>query len=304
MERVFPILLIAVSASLWGMIAIFVRTLSDAGFTPMEIVTLRVVTAVIILGIIGIFRYPRQMTIKVSDVKLFIGTGILSIVFFNWCYFTSINELNLSFAVILLYTSPAFVVILSSIFLKERMNKKKLISVLGTITGCILIAGVSLNDTGTMNLAGLVTGLGAGLGYALYSVFGKIALNKYTPFTVTLYTFLIASITLLPITGLWEKARLLANGEVLLYSVGLGLLPTVIAYICYTKGLEKVESSKAAIIATVEPVVATILSVFLYREGFGLLQFIGTTVILLSVIFINLPKDYFSNRPREKASIT
>ncbi|OLS40288.1 DMT family transporter [Bacillus sp. MRMR6] len=304
MERFIPIFLIAVSASLWGMIAIFVRTLSDAGFTSMEIVTLRVVTAVIILGIIGIFRYPKQMTIKVSDVKLFIGTGILSIVFFNWCYFTSINQLNLSFAVILLYTSPAFVVILSSIFLKERMNQKKLLSVLGTIIGCILIAGVSLNDTGTMNLAGLVTGLGAGLGYALYSIFGKFALNKYTPFTVTLYTFLIAAITLLPITGLWEKARLLVNGEVLLYSVGLGLLPTVIAYIFYTKGLEKVESSKAAIVATVEPVVATILSVFLYRESFGLLQFTGTAVILLSVIFINLPKDYGSKKHKEKASIT
>jgi drug/metabolite transporter, DME family len=304
MERVIPILLIAVSASLWGMIAIFVRTLSDVGFTSMEIVTLRVVTALIILGMIGIFRYPKQMKIKVSDVKLFVGTGILSIVFFNWCYFTSINQLNLSFAVILLYTSPAFVVILSSIFLHERMNKKKLIAVIGTVTGCILIAGVSLNDTGTINLAGLVTGLGAGLGYALYSIFGKFALNKYTPFTVTLYTFLIAAIALLPITAIWEKARLLANGEVLLYSVGLGLFPTVIAYICYTKGLEKVESSKAAIVATVEPVVATILSVFLYQEGFGLLQFIGTTVIILSVILINLPKEFLGKRQREKASIT
>jgi drug/metabolite transporter, DME family len=304
MERVIPILLIAVSASLWGMIAIFVRTLSDVGFTSMEIVTLRVVTALIILGMIGILRYPKQMKIKVSDVKLFVGTGILSIVFFNWCYFTSINQLNLSFAVILLYTSPAFVVILSSIFLHERMNKKKLIAVIGTVTGCILIAGVSLNDTGTFNLAGLVTGLGAGLGYALYSIFGKFALNKYTPFTVTLYTFLIAAIALLPITALWEKAGLLANGEVLLYSVGLGLFPTVIAYICYTKGLEMVESSKAAIVATVEPVVATILSVFLYQEGFGLLQFIGTTVIILSVIFINLPKDYFRKMHKEKASIS
>ncbi|MEW9049886.1 MAG: EamA family transporter [Neobacillus sp.] len=304
MERVIPILLIAVSASLWGMIAIFVRTLSDVGFTSMEIVTLRVVTALIILGMIGIFRYPKQMKIKVSDVKLFVGTGILSIVFFNWCYFTSINQLNLSFAVILLYTSPAFVVILSGIFLHERMNKKKLIAVIGTVTGCILIAGVSLNDTGTINLAGLVTGLGAGLGYALYSIFGKFALNKYTPYTVTLYTFLIAAIALLPITAIWEKARLLANGEVLLYSVGLGLFPTVIAYICYTKGLEKVESSKAAIVATVEPVVATILSVFLYQEGFGLLQFIGTTVIILSVILINLPKEFLGKRQREKASIT
>jgi drug/metabolite transporter (DMT)-like permease len=53
------------------------------------------------------------------------------------------------------------------------------------------------------------------------------------------------------------------------------------------------DSSKASIIATVEPVAATLLSVFLYKEDFGILEFIGTTIILFSVILINLPKTFF-----------
>jgi drug/metabolite transporter, DME family len=293
MGKLGPILLIAISASMWGIIAIFVRKLASLGFTPMEIVTIRVVTAVLLLAMIGLLKYPGQMKIQLCDVRYFIGTGIFSIVLFNWCYFTSINQLSLSFAVILLYTAPAFVVILSYLFLKERMDSMKVISVVGTLLGCILIAGINLKETPSMNLIGIITGLGAGFGYALYTIFGKFALVKYRPFTVTFYTFLVASLTLLLFTDLFEKGSILLSRDVILYGLGLGLFPTVLAYLFYTKGLEKMESSKASIIATVEPVAATLLSVFLYKEDFGILQFIGTAIILLSVILINLPKTFF-----------
>jgi drug/metabolite transporter, DME family len=293
MGKIGPIILIATSAIMWGIIAIFVRKLSSLGFTPMEIVTIRVVTAVFLLGIIGLLKYPKQMKIQLRDSKYFIGTGIFSIVLFNWCYFSSINQLSLSFAVILLYTAPTFVVILSYLFLKESMDALKIISVIGTLIGCTLIVGFNLKETPSMNLVGIITGLGAGFGYALYTIFGKFALVRYRPFTVTFYTFLVASITLLFFTDIFEKGSMLISGEVILYGIGLGLFPTVLAYLFYTKGLEKMEGSKASIITTVEPVAATLLSVFLYKEDFGVLQFIGTAIILLSVILINLPKTYF-----------
>jgi drug/metabolite transporter, DME family len=293
MGKLGPIILIAISAIMWGIIAIFVRKLTSLGFTPMDIVTIRVVTALLLLGMIGLIKFPGQMKIQIRDGKYFIGTGIFSIVLFNWCYFTSINQLSLSFAVILLYTAPAFVVVLSYLFLKESMDSMKIISVIGTLIGCILIVGINLKETPSMTLVGILTGLGAGFGYALYTIFGKFALLKYRPFTVTFYTFLVASIPLLVFTDLFEKGSILYSKEVILYGVGLGLFPTVLAYLFYTKGLEKMESSKASIIATVEPVAATLLSVFLFKEDFGVLQFIGTAFILLSVILINLPKTVF-----------
>lgn len=301
--KAIPFIYIVVSAALWGIIAIFVRKLADYGFSPMEIVSLRVITAAFLLGIIGAIKYRGQMKVKLNDLPLFIGTGILSIVLFNWCYFSAINQMNLSIAVILLYTAPAFVTVLSYLFLKENLNRVKLVSVAGTILGCVLIAGFSVNDTTDLSGAGILTGLGAGFGYALYSIFGKFALNKYPSFTVTFYTFLVAAATLFPLTGLWNKGGLLLNSEVLFYGIGLGLFPTVIAYLLYTKGLEKIESSKAAIIATVEPIVATILSVFLYSEGFGINQGIGATIILLSVLLINIPKTSKQKWLKKKASI-
>jgi drug/metabolite transporter, DME family len=301
-KKLLPIIFISSSAALWGIIAIFVRKLTELGFTPMEIVTVRVVTAAVLLGILGISKYSSQMKIKWMDLKLFIGTGVCSIVLFNWCYFSAINQMSLSIAVILLYTAPVFVTALSFLFLKEKMDTVKLLSVLGTIAGCVMVAGVNLHAT-SFSFIGILTGLGAGFGYALYSIFGKFALKKYQPFTVTFYTFVIASITLLPSTNIWEKGSLLVSHEVLLYGIGLGLFPTVLAYLLYTKGLEKIDTSKASIIATVEPVVATLLSVFLYREGFSVTQGIGTSLILLSVLLVNRSKNNSNQLYEEKASI-
>jgi drug/metabolite transporter, DME family len=298
-----PLLLIALSASLWGLIAIFVRTLSKVGFTPMEIVTIRVATATLMLCFGGLFMYPKQMKIKIADVKLFVGTGICSIVFFNWCYFTTINHMNLSIAVILLYTAPAFVTVLSFFFLNERLNVIKIISVIGTLIGCIFIAGINLSETSSISTIGLITGLGAGFGYSLYSIFGKFALRKYESFTVTFYTFLIATITLIPLTGIWGKWSLIWRSDNLFWALGLGLFPTVIAYFMYTKGLEKMESSKASIIATVEPVVATLLSVIYYQEKLGVMQLIGAAFVLISVILVNLPKVALSLFNKTKAPI-
>ncbi|MGD6898569.1 DMT family transporter [Bacillus infantis] len=289
MKKLMPYFAISAGASLWGLIAYFIRGLSGFGFSSMEIVGIRAVTAAAALLLIGLFLGPGRLALKrPSDIGLFAGTGICSIVFFNWCYFTSINLMDISLAVILLYTSPAFVAVLSYLFLKEKITGRKIIAVCGTIAGCILIAGVG--GGAGLSVTGVIIGLGAGLGYALYSIFGKFALQKYEPFTVTLYTFLTASAVLLPITRLWEKASLFLKPEVLFLGLGLGLLPTVLAYFLYTWGLEKTESSKAAVIATIEPVVAILMGVALYSESLGYMQLSGSIIILLCVILVNLPE--------------
>ncbi|MFD2445798.1 DMT family transporter [Bacillus sp. CGMCC 1.16607] len=291
MKNSLSILMIAVAASLWGIIALFVKELAVIGFSPMEIVSIRVTVAFFVLLIIGISFCRTQLIVKTKDMPIFFGSGIISIVFFNWCYFTTINQMNLSLAVILLYTSPAIVVILSRLFFKESLTKQKIIAVIGTLIGCIFITGVGSDSTGDLTIIGLLTGLGSGLGYALYSIFGKIALKKYPPFTITIYTFLFATVFLLPLTTLWDKRDLLFQANTLLWALGLGILPTVLAYFLYTKGLDKIESSKAAIIATVEPIVATILGIILYKEGMGVWQMVGTGLIFMSVIIVNMRMD-------------
>jgi drug/metabolite transporter, DME family len=288
MSKKMPYMMIAFAAAMWGLIGFFVKGLSAAGFTAMEIVAIRVVTAALILIIVGLSIYRSHLTISLKDLPLFFGTGILSIVFFNWCYFTAIELMNIPIAVALLYTSPAFVAVLSFVFLKERIDRKKLIAIVFTIVGCTLAAGITGQAGASFSALSVLIGLGAGFGYALYSIFGKIALRSYHPFTVTLYTFIVASVALIPTTGIAGKAGIILEGSTLLYAIGLGIFPTVLAYFAYSWGLERTESSTAAVVATLEPVIATLLGVLVYGDRLGIFQLIGSLLIVISVVAVNI----------------
>lgn len=295
MKKLLPFFMIALGAAFWGCIAIFVKGLKVSGFTEMEIVTIRVSFAAIMLTIIGGIRYRKQFKIGVKNLPLFVGTGIFSITFFNWCYFITMDQLGVSLAVILLYTSPAFVAVLSFLFLKEAIKGRKILAIAGTIAGCILITGNPIQNKETLTMIGILTGLGSGLGYALYTIFGKFALRRYSPYTVTLYTFIVAAAVLVPFTGIWQKLNVLFLAEPLLFAIGLAFVPTVMAYLMYTWGLERTEGSIASVIATVEPIVATVLGVFLYNEQMGALHIAGAGLILISVMIINNPKKIQSS---------
>lgn len=280
---------IAAGAALWGIISIFVQFLYASGFTPLQVVAIRAVSsALLLLGYIALTN-RSLLKIQLGDIKYFIGTGIFSIVFFNWCYFTAIQETSVSVAAILLYTAPAFVTVLSRIVFKEWVTKKKMLALLVTFIGCSFVIGILPFADETISMYGMLVGVGSGFGYALYSIFGKFALAKYHTLTVTVYTFLIASLGILPVSGLENSVPLLLNWKVVGFSIGLGLFPTVLAYLLYTFGLSYVESSRASIVATVEPVVAALVGIVLFGDSLTPWQFLGILLVIAAVILIQEP---------------
>jgi drug/metabolite transporter, DME family len=283
-------LMVGLAAALWGCIGIFTEFLNREGFSALEIVTVRVVSAAILLYPFLQLRNPGLLRVRFRDYKYFVGTGILSITFFNWCYFTAINETSLSVAVILLYTGPAFVVILSAILFHEKFTGRKAVSLLLTLAGTVCVAGLFSSGLGSVSTFGIVVGLGAGFGYALYSIFSKFALLRYKPLTIIFYTFLFASLFLLPVTLYTNPgyARLVLIPENLAMIFGLGLVPTVLAYLLYTEGLNRMEAGKASITAMIEPVTATLLGLFLFNEVLTGVQYGGIILVLISITLLHI----------------
>ncbi|MCK6258251.1 DMT family transporter [Fictibacillus sp. KIGAM418] len=282
----WPYIWIASGAALWGTIGIFIKELSSLGFTPIQIVVLRALGAAIAFIIITLFTDRSLLRIKLRDTHYFIGTGLLSIAFFNWCYFQAMEKMSLSVAAVLLYTAPAFVLILSRIFFNDLITGKKLTALGVTFLGCLFVVGYMPSTKAGITLSGLLTGLGAGLGYSLYSIFGKAASAKYQTLTITTFTFIFAGLALFPVSGLASSIHLLENGKALLYISGLGIIPTVFAYILYTVGLRQVEPSRAAIVSTIEPVVATLTGFFLFKEELTLLQTIGILLVISAAVLV------------------
>ncbi len=292
MKKAAPLFVI-IAGCLWGSMGIFVRGLGSYGFTSLEIGALRVFGALLFLGV-GIFLYNKKLLcVRWKDLWCFVGTGIISIVFFNYCYFTTIQLTSLSVAAVLLYTAPVFVTIMSIFLFKEKFHARKLAALIMAFVGCVLVTGI-LSQKLTLTVEGIFLGLGAGVGYAMYSIFGRYAIQRgYESLTISFYTFLFACLGFLPLVNMKHmvtcvKAEWKCAGLIL----GLVLLTTVIAYLTYTLGLTYMEAGRASILASIEPVVATLIGFFLYKEKLSWMTFLGVVLVLGSAIMVNLkPKN-------------
>lgn len=289
-RRLLSVLSILLSGILWGIISIFIRKLSTAGLDSMQICFVRLLFAAPIFIIAALIFSPARMRIRLRDIWIFLGTGVVSVFLFNYFYFYTIIHSEASIAVVLLYTSPIFVMILSRILFKEKIGAEKIISVAMTFIGCILVSGVTEGGTALAPLVALV-GVMSGLFYALYTIFGTFGLKRYDPLTVTAYTFLFAFIASLPFSGIGDIfSPLSATPTLWLWGAGIAVICTVLPYFFYTWGLKAVESSRAAILVAIEPLVASLVGILFYGEGHSFPKILGILFVLGAILLMNTGK--------------
>ncbi len=280
------VLCVLAAGILWGCMGILVRTMNNSGFNSMEVTAFRsFVTAIVMLA--GALLCRREtLKIKVRDIWCFLGTGILSVIFFNVCYFSCMNYTTLSTAAILLYTAPSFVMVMSFFLFKEKFNSKKLVALFMAFLGCVLVSGGFGGSN--ISVVGLLTGLGAGFGYALYSIFSRYALLRgYSTYTITTYTFLFAAVGAIPFVDWKHVGDCLQVGYTALsLEIIMAILTTVVAYLLYTKGLAGLENGKASIIASIEPVMASLVGFVLYQEAMQPLGIVGMLLVLISCLLV------------------
>ncbi len=286
---------IIIAGTLWGIISVFVNQLKDIGFNSMQVVSIRVFFSALILVLYLLIKDINQLKIHLKDIPLFIGTGVGSIIFFNYCYFQAIELIGgASIPALLLYTAPIFVMVLSLILFKEKITKKKLVSLIMTFLGLALVTG-AFSNTNKISAIALLFGLGSGLGYALYSIFGKFLVDKYSAITITTYTFVVATVFSIPFSGIVQKAELIVSPKGIILALSLALISTVLPFLLYTKGLSGMEAGKASILATVEPFVATIIGITFFKETMTASKIIGMLMVLLAIVILNV--NFKSKKP-------
>ena len=279
--------MILAAASMWGTIGFLTRMINPLGFSSLSLIFYRALTTAVIMGIIILFKDKSLFRIKLRDIWIFIGSGVISFFAFNVCYMLSIGENSLAVAAILLYTSPVFVMLLSMLFFKEKISAKKTAALICALCGCAL---VSFGGEVKISFAGLLLGVGSGLGYALYSIFGTVALNRgYSTFTITFYTFLFASVAALSCADFSLTLPLFISDVMNVAIIALfSVWVTVLPYLLYTRGMEYNNATVASIVSTVEPVVAALFGFFAFGENPGASGAAGMALVILSIVILNI----------------
>ncbi|WP_226034798.1 DMT family transporter [Aquibacillus saliphilus] len=284
MNNLFAYGLIVLGASFWGLTGLFVQYLYSFGFSPMEVVTIRLtVSSIILLTVLYVFS-PSYLKINLKHLPYFFGLGVISIAFFNWAYFAVIEKASLSIAVIMVYTSPVFASIIARLLFKELVTYQKAIAILLTIVGCSFVLELLPSGVPSVSITTILLGVLSGLFCSLYSIIGKHVSHIYHPITITIYSMICGSIFMVPTSKIWMKKELFLNWEVWGHILGISVISTIFAYILYTIGLTYVESSKASILSSVELIVSVMLGILLFNDPVNGWQLLGFVLVFLSLI--------------------
>lgn len=275
------------AGSLWGFMGFFRRTLDSMGATAVGVISIRCIFAAVLFGLLILITDRNAFKIKLRDIWIFFGSGVISLLVFGLCYFKAMDYMSLSAAAILLYTAPSFVILMSVPLFGEKITKRKIFAVVLAFAGCCLVSGIGSSQQ-KITLVGLALGLGSGFCYALYSIFGRFALNRgYSPVSINFYACVLASVGALIIDGGTSAAIVCATTPSLLFGAATGLVTCFLPYLLYTYGLSGLENGKASIMASIEPVVATLVGFAVYHEKLTLMSAAGIILVLSAIVLMN-----------------
>ena len=288
------ILMPLIAGILWGSVAIFVRKLTAFGMDSWTILFTRVAVASIIMVIFLLIRNRSLLKIRIRDLWLFAGSGIVAMLGLNYCYTEAINALSVSLAAVLLSLSPVFVMIFAAILFHERITRLKIVCTFFAMAGCFLVSGILEAGAMRWSAYGIIIGVMAAVFYALYSIFSKIAMERdYNVFTITFYSMLLMAIVLLPLTDWNMTAAFVSAAPVknTLFMIVHSLCSNILPYICYTWSLHYVDAGKAAILAAGgEPAAAMIFGIIFFGEIPSVLGILGLIITIIAISILCRPE--------------
>ncbi len=280
--------LAVLAAALWATLGLFGKFLYRYPVDPITVVTLRAIIAAFTLGVgLALYR-PSWLRIARNDVPFFILYGVVGVALNYTSFFLALKWTTVTTAVVLLYTYPALVVVGAMLFLKEPADRPKLLALLLTLVGCLLVAqGYDLAAL-RFNLPGVLCGLGAGATMAGYSLLGKWGVGRYPGWTVVFYAITFGAIALTLWGGMGLASALNYPWPAWILIVGLAWGPTLLAYSLFTLALNYIEAGRASITATLEPMLAAGLAYTLLGERMALPQWAGAVMILMGVLVLQM----------------
>ena len=271
MKKYISYIYVILSAVCWGFIGFSNRLLTAAGIELGNRVFIRNFGTLLVLTVVfGLFH--RQVF-------------LISILLLSLVYFQCQTMCSLSVAAVLLYLAPSFVVLFSAVLWKTPLTKRKLIALVVSLLGCVMVSGILGGDM-TASWAGIGLGVLSGLCYASYTVFAHYGLAHYESYTMIYWTFLVAGIGSIFFADFKTLPLAFSSTQGIVGVCGVVIVATVLPYIFYTKGLEGVESGRASIITNIEPVVETLVGVFVFKEALTVWTVLGVACVFGCVILL------------------
>jgi drug/metabolite transporter (DMT)-like permease len=276
---------VIVSAACFATLGILTKYAFAAGADPQSMLMWRFAIAALVMAAMQMVRSPRELKVTRRDLGRFSLLSLSGYGMASMCYAFAVREIGASVTTVLLYTYPALVVLIGRLFLGEPLPPRRVAAVVLTFAGSALVADV-FAGAGTVTTRGLLLGLGAGLGYAVFNVLSYRVLDRRPRLVIMAYTFGISAVGIAvvtsvttgwPSTAAWTPTAWLVLGLIV-------LVPTFAAVMLYLGGIKGMGAPQAAVISTLELPFTILLAAAFVGERLSAVQILGAAVVLAGVV--------------------
>ena len=260
---------------------------------PVYLSSYRMVFAGIILIFIGIVKSPDRMTAiwhdKKAVLRLFIYAW-LGVTFNMYTYLCAIAHSNSGTATILLYIGPVLVMIFSCFTARKLPSRKEFVAIIMAVLGTFILATHGNIHTMVLTPLGLMWGLLSAFALACYTLIPGDLPDRFGAVTVTGYGMIIGGISMFIGTRAWN-APMIHDPKCIAAFASMVIIGTVLTFTLYLLGIKLIGPVKASMLASVEPVSATVIMVVWLKESFQFLDFVGFMCIFVTVFLLTKKEE-------------
>lgn len=280
----YGLLFVILSAISWGLAGGFASLLMSKEWDPIVIANYQgIIGLILIFGWLIFNKNEKKISLSLVAWSILAGIGLSG----GWgLYFVSISNTNLAVATTLVYTAPLFVFFISAILKTERITIYKFLALIFISLGIILLTGIHRTQLTGIHPWGIISGLLAGLSYAILIFSLKYGSEKGHLLIILNLAFLINSLILMIFADKQQLIEVLHSYDIWWFIL-LGFTGGGPSFILYVTGLKNVSPAVASIVAIFEPVTASLFGVIILNEYLTAVQAIGMVIILLTITILS-----------------
>ena len=268
------------SAVAFAIAPVFGKIAYAHGVDSFALLALRFGSAAVLLwAIVGVRRTRRGSELPRAATTLrilLLGAVVLpgEVIL----YFTSLHHIGAGLAEVLLFLYPVWVVLITALILRQQVSPL----VVGCSVAAVGGAALTVGGVHDVDVVGVLLAVGASLGFATYVVLSGRLVHGVGSLPTTVLVVSGAAVTFL-VLALATGAHGPSDVAGWAATAGLSVVGTVISFLLLTAGLQRLPSTDAAVVSTVEPAVAVVLGAVLLGEPVAAVQVLGVLVVLGSV---------------------
>jgi drug/metabolite transporter (DMT)-like permease len=286
--------MVASAAVLFAVNGSVSKVVLDSKLSSLELAQLRATCAA--LGLLAFLLVFARAKLRVSRRELIflIAFGVVGIALVQWLYFVAIHNLPVGVALLIEFTAPLFVALFARFVYLELIRRRIWVAVFLCIAGLALVveiwAGVAFSTVG-------VTAAFAGaFGLTAYMLLAERQRRERDAVSLTFYGFLFATLLWAAIHPLWQfpwdrlDDAVSLQGNLSEYTAPVWLLVgfivvvgTMVTFSLLNGGLRHISATRASIVSTLEPVIATVVAWLWLGETFGAAQLVGGGIVLAGI---------------------